>query len=47
MGKERTFKKEEIEDSKQSKTSLMPSGLLNALTDVELRDLLAFLMEPN
>lgn len=47
MGKERTFKKDEIEDSRQSKASLMPSGLLNSLTDAKLRDLLAFLMEPN
>lgn len=46
-GKERTFKKDEIEDSKESKVSLMPNGLLNLLTDAELRDLLAFLMEPN
>jgi len=46
-GNERTFKRDEIEDSRQSKASLMPSGLLNSLTDAELRDLLAFLMEPN
>jgi putative membrane-bound dehydrogenase-like protein len=46
-GKERTFKKDEIESSTESKLSLMPTGLLNSLTDSELRDLLAFLTSPS
>lgn len=43
VGKERRFKKEEIEQRSQSKTSLMPVGVVASLTDGELRDLLAFL----
>jgi len=42
-GKERAFKKDEIEERTESKVSLMPIGLLNSITDSELRDLLAFL----
>ena len=42
-GKERTFKKDDIESETESKLSLMPAGLPNTLTDEELRDLLAFL----
>ena len=43
-GKERSFKKDEIEERAESKISLMPIGLLSLITDKELRDLLAFLM---
>jgi len=42
-GKERVFTKEEIEERSESKLSLMPTGLLDSMTDSELRDLLAFL----
>ena len=41
-GKERTFKKTEILERTELKTSLMPPGLVATLTDEELRDLLAF-----
>jgi putative heme-binding domain-containing protein len=44
-GKERTFHKEDIEERMESKTSLMPAGVVSSLTDNELRDLLAFLAE--
>ncbi len=43
LGKERTFKPEDIVKRAESHASPMPSGLVDALTDVELRDLLAFL----
>lgn len=42
-GKERTFQKKDIVSRTELKTSLMPPGLVAALTDAELRDLLAFL----
>jgi putative membrane-bound dehydrogenase-like protein len=42
-GKERTFQKADIIARTELKTSLMPPGLVSALTDEELRDLLAFL----
>jgi putative membrane-bound dehydrogenase-like protein len=42
-GKERTFQKADIIERTELKTSLMPPGLVSALTDGELRDLLAFL----
>ena len=41
-GKERTFKKADILQRTELKTSLMPPGLVAMLTDEELRDLLAF-----
>ncbi len=41
-GKERPFKKADILDRTELKTSLMPPGLVATLTDEELRDLLAF-----
>jgi putative heme-binding domain-containing protein len=41
-GKERTFKKADILERTELKTSLMPPGLVSTLTDEELRDLLAF-----
>ena len=43
-GKERSFPKSEILSRTELKTSLMPAGLVTALTDGELRDLLAFLV---
>jgi putative membrane-bound dehydrogenase-like protein len=43
VGRERVFQKDEIEECKESKVSLMPEGLTATLTDSELRDLLAFL----
>ncbi len=46
-GKERVFQKKEIVDRKELKTSMMPSGLIEQMTDEEIRDLLAFLMSPN
>jgi len=42
-GKERTFQKADVVRRTELKTSLMPTGLVASLTDVELRDLLAFL----
>lgn len=42
-GQERQFVRDEIEMSREISTSLMPEGLANALTDRELRDLIAFL----
>jgi hypothetical protein len=42
-GKERTFKPTDIVKRTELKTSLMPTGLVATLTDMELRDLLAFL----
>ena len=42
-GKERTFQLTDIVERKASKISLMPSELVNSITDGELRDLLAFL----
>ena len=42
-GKERTFQKADIVQRKELKTSLMPAGLAEQLTDGEIRDLLAFL----
>ncbi len=43
-GKERSFPKTDIRERTELKTSLMPAGLVMALTDSELRDLLAFLL---
>ncbi len=42
-GKERSFPQTDIVKRTELKTSLMPQGLPVSLTDVELRDLLAFL----
>jgi hypothetical protein len=42
-GRERTFQKSDVVEREELKTSLMPPGLVGALTDGELRDLLAFL----
>ena len=43
-GKEFSVKKSEIDMHKESRTSIMPEGLLNNLTTQELRDLFAFLL---
>jgi putative membrane-bound dehydrogenase-like protein len=46
QGLERVFKKDDIIQRKEVKTSLMPTGLVEQLTDQELRDLIAFLSLP-
>jgi putative membrane-bound dehydrogenase-like protein len=43
QGDEVTFQKADIVNRKELKSSLMPTGLASQLTDIELRDLLAFL----
>lgn len=43
QGKPFTVKTHDVAETKASATSIMPEGLLNLLTDQELRDLLAFL----
>ena len=45
FGQEVTFQKKEIVRRRELRTSLMPTGLLDAFTDEEVRDLLAFLMQ--
>ncbi len=45
VGKERVFQKSDVVQRKELKTSLMPVGLADQLTDYELRDLLAFLLK--
>lgn len=42
-GQERRFKLDDIESRSEILTSLMPDGLVNSLTDRELRDLLVYL----
>ena len=37
-------KRDEIEEIKTSEVSLMPSGLLNSLTEDEVQDLVAYLL---
>ena len=44
-GLERVFKPEDIRQRTELKASLMPAGLPSAITDEELRDLLAFLRD--
>ncbi len=44
-GKEFSVKKQDIESHKESRTSIMPKDLLQNLTDQEIRDLFAFLMQ--
>jgi len=41
-GNERTFQKSDVVQRKESKSSLMPTGLIEQLTDQELADLMAF-----
>jgi len=43
LGKERTFSRADIVQRKELKSSMMPTGLVEQLTDRELRDLVAFL----
>ncbi len=43
VGRERVFATKEIVTRKELKTSVMPEGLIDLLTDREIRDLLAFL----
>lgn len=43
-GKEFTVKKEQIDFHKESATSIMPRGLLQTMTNKEVRDLFAFLL---
>ena len=43
-GQNQTLQKDEIEESFQDKRSIMPQGLLESLTESELRDLFAFLV---
>ncbi len=45
FGQEVTFQKSEIQDRKELRSSLMPSGLLDRMSDREVRDLLAFLLQ--
>ncbi|WP_165073894.1 PVC-type heme-binding CxxCH protein [Paludisphaera rhizosphaerae] len=42
-GEERTFARTDVEAFEPSKTSIMPEGLLDDLSDAQLRDLLAYL----
>jgi len=41
-GQNRSFKRDDIESIQESNTSFMPTGLMHALTDRELRDLISF-----
>ena len=45
FGQEITFQKSDIESRKELRVSLMPSGLLDSMSDAQVRDLLAFLMQ--
>ena len=42
-GHERSFLKTEIVERREVPTSMMPAGLIDRMTDREIRDLLAFL----
>jgi putative heme-binding domain-containing protein len=42
-GQNRTFDREDIESMVESTVSFMPTGVVNSLTDRELRDLISFL----
>lgn len=42
-GREQMFKTDQIVERKELKTSMMPDGLLEVMTDREIRDLLAFI----
>ena len=44
FGQEVTFQKTDIENRKELRSSLMPAGLLDSMSDTEVRDLLEFLM---
>jgi putative membrane-bound dehydrogenase-like protein len=45
FGEEVTFQKNDIADRKESRTSMMPSGLLDTMSDEEVSDLIAFLLQ--
>jgi putative heme-binding domain-containing protein len=45
-GEEVTFQKADIVSRKELRSSLMPTGLAHQMTDLELRDLMAFLTKP-
>lgn len=45
-GKEKVFQKTDVVARKELKTSLMPTGLIDQMTDQDLRDVLAFLTAP-
>jgi len=45
FGEEVTFQKSDIEARKELRSSLMPAGLLDSLSDSQVRDLLEFLMQ--
>jgi hypothetical protein len=42
-GREQTFRTAEIVQRKELSTSLMPDGLIDLMTDREIRDLIAYL----
>ncbi|NND96162.1 MAG: hypothetical protein HKN47_02395, partial [Pirellulaceae bacterium] len=44
-GRERVIKTSEVVARKELTTSMMPDGLIDLMTDREIRDLLAFLDE--
>ena len=44
-GKEITIQEKDVTDRKMRKESLMPTGLVQGLTDQELRDVVAYLMQ--
>jgi putative heme-binding domain-containing protein len=46
VGDEVTFQKADIEERRELRSSMMPAGLAHQMTDVELRDLMAFLTTP-
>ncbi|MFN7734118.1 MAG: PVC-type heme-binding CxxCH protein [Pirellula sp.] len=46
VGDEVTFQKADIEERRELRSSMMPAGLAHQMTDVELRDLMAFLTKP-
>jgi putative heme-binding domain-containing protein len=45
FGEEVTFQKSDIADRKELRSSMMPSGLLDTMSDEEVSDLIAFLLQ--
>ena len=45
FGEEVTFQKTDIADRKELRSSMMPSGLLDTMSDEEVSDLIAFLLQ--
>jgi putative heme-binding domain-containing protein len=45
FGEEVTFQKNDIADRKELRSSMMPSGLLDTMSDEEVSDLIAFLLQ--